>query len=47
LRRIAQFFVTESDLLIILGIHEMVMRSIGIEIFHLVLLEGRPLYGVG
>ena len=45
--RIAQFLFTERDLFIVFGVHEMVMGAIGIEIFHLMLLQLGALDRIG
>jgi len=43
LRRVAQIVITQSNLLEAFGIHEMMMRAVRIQVFHLVLFEGHPL----
>ncbi len=39
LGRVAQIVFTQGGLFVVLGVHEMVMRAVGIEILHFVLLE--------
>jgi hypothetical protein len=40
LRGVSKIFVAQGNLLVILGVHEMMMRAVGVKIFHLMLLEG-------
>jgi hypothetical protein len=43
LRRVAQIFFRQRDLLVIFLVHKVMMRAVGIQIFHIVLFHRRAL----